>query len=249
MRKSGPLRVVVPIPLTPAALPYRTMNTADRSIALVDSAMGRRFAFVELHPQKPPIAGLLRRGLAQQGIDSDAGDLLDALNARLSDADYAIGPSYLMRESIYAKSDGLGRVWRSGILLLLVEHDYTRDVDVEREYGLASLRASITQDAAQTGAAPWATNAAARSQNLWSRKASRTRAPSRRAALWWVRRFGTTARWPGIAVAASIAARISRVVRQVWWVRSQPVSGKKMLEANPATMVTASRARSRWAGW
>jgi 5-methylcytosine-specific restriction protein B len=126
-----------------------TMNTADRSIALVDAAMRRRFAFVEMHPQKPPVAGLLRRWLARRGIESDAGDLLDALNARLSDADYAIGPSYLMRESIYAKPDGLDRVWRTDILPLLVEHHYTRDVDVEREYGLASLRASRPPETAQ----------------------------------------------------------------------------------------------------
>src|SRR5262249_12121140 len=113
-----------------------TMNTADRSIALVDAAMRRRFAFVEMHPAKTPIAGLLRRWLVRHGIESDAADLHDALNARLRDADYAIGPSYFMRESIYAKPDGLATVWQRDLLPLLVEHHYADDLDVEATYGL-----------------------------------------------------------------------------------------------------------------
>ncbi|SCL16205.1 5-methylcytosine-specific restriction enzyme B [Micromonospora nigra] len=122
-----------------------TMNTADRSIALVDAAMRRRFAFVELHPAKLPVHGLLNRWLDQKGLASDAPALLDALNARLADADYAIGPSYLMRESVHVRPDGLDRVWRHDILPLLVEHHYADDVDVTQHYGLDTLRQSLPE--------------------------------------------------------------------------------------------------------
>jgi 5-methylcytosine-specific restriction protein B len=117
-----------------------TMNTADRSIALVDAAMRRRFAFVEMHPSRSPVAGLLRRWLAARGLGEEAADLLDALNARLADADYAIGPSYLMRDAAYANPDGLERIWRYDILPLVVEHHYADDLDVVERYGLVALR-------------------------------------------------------------------------------------------------------------
>lgn len=119
-----------------------TMNTADRSIALVDAAMRRRFAFVELSPRTEPTSGLLRRWLEDEGKDTEPARLLDALNARIDDPDFRIGPSYLMKPGVY-REGGLERTWRTKILPLLEEHHYGEGVDIEKRYGLAALRASV----------------------------------------------------------------------------------------------------------
>jgi 5-methylcytosine-specific restriction protein B len=62
-----------------------TMNTADRSIALMDVALRRRFEFQELMPDSSQIQGDGRkRGLVQVGnVDIDLRQLLDALNKRI----------------------------------------------------------------------------------------------------------------------------------------------------------------------
>ncbi|MEU6300166.1 DUF4357 domain-containing protein [Streptomyces erythrochromogenes] len=128
--------------LPPNLFVIGTMNTADRSIALVDAAMRRRFAFVELSPRTEPTSGLLRRWLARAGRGSEPARLLDALNARIDDADFRIGPSYLMKKGVY-REGGLERTWRTKILPLLEEHHYGEGVDVEKRYGLAALRESL----------------------------------------------------------------------------------------------------------
>lgn len=120
-----------------------TMNTADRSIALVDAAMRRRFWFQELHPSAPPTSKLLGRWLAARGLPDDAARLLDGLNARIEDRDFRIGPTYLMREAVHEHPRGLGRVWEHQILPLLVEHHYGDGTDVAGRYGLAALRAQL----------------------------------------------------------------------------------------------------------
>ncbi|MEE1772869.1 DUF4357 domain-containing protein [Streptomyces sp. JV185] len=125
--------------LPPNLFVIGTMNTADRSIALVDAAMRRRFAFVELSPRTEPTAGLLARWLESEGRDGEPARLLDALNARIDDPDFAIGPSYLMKPGVY-REGGLDRTWRTKILPLLEEHHYGEGLDVAARYGLDSLR-------------------------------------------------------------------------------------------------------------
>ncbi|MFG3170373.1 AAA family ATPase [Streptomyces sp. NPDC048200] len=125
--------------LPPNLFVIGTMNTADRSIALVDAAMRRRFAFVELSPRTEPTAGLLARWLKREGKDLEPARLLDALNARVDEADFAIGPSYLMKPGVY-RDGGLERTWRTKILPLLEEHHYGEGLDVGARYGLDALR-------------------------------------------------------------------------------------------------------------
>lgn len=123
-----------------------TMNTADRSIALVDAAMRRRFAFVPLHPFEAPTSGVLRRWLAANQLDAAVADLLDELNVRIEDPDFKIGPSYFMRPAVHEPS-GLERVWRTAILPLLEEHHYGDGIDVVRRYGLEAIRARVASRA------------------------------------------------------------------------------------------------------
>jgi 5-methylcytosine-specific restriction enzyme B len=124
-----------------------TMNTADRSIARIDTAMRRRFTFVELDPRLPPVHGLLGRWLDKYGLPPEAALLLDELNRRIEDSDAAIGPSYLMDKRIYARADGLDRVWQYEIMPLLADLFYGERNLVE-QYGLPSLRKAIAPPSA-----------------------------------------------------------------------------------------------------
>jgi 5-methylcytosine-specific restriction protein B len=132
--------------LPPNLFVIGTMNTADRSIASVDAAMRRRFAFIELSPRTEPTSGLLRRWLTREGRDDEPARLLEALNARIDNPDFRIGPSYLMKPGVY-RDGGLERTWRTKILPLLEDHHYGDDVKVERRYGLRALRAAIAPPA------------------------------------------------------------------------------------------------------
>jgi predicted RNA-binding protein with PUA-like domain len=97
-----------------------TMNTADRSIALLDLALRRRFTFVEMEPEPSAI----EPGRAA-GVDLRA--LLAGLNERVAallDRDHRIGHSYLMN---LTDEPSLRFAWYARVVPLLQEYFYNDD--------------------------------------------------------------------------------------------------------------------------
>ncbi len=100
-----------------------TMNTADRSIALVDLALRRRFAFVRFDTGEEPVKGLLRRWLKanEPGMEWVA-DIVDRANELLNDRDAAVGPSYFMKKDM---TEGRARrIWKHDVLPYIEERLY-----------------------------------------------------------------------------------------------------------------------------
>ena len=123
---------------------YGAMNTADRSIALLDTALRRRFKFKELMPDTRVIKGSQDNGIIDDGEGGTINlrDLLEAINLRirfLLNRDMTIGHSYLINVRNFKD---LKEVFLSRIIPLLQEYFYEdwhriqlvfRDVGPSRE--------------------------------------------------------------------------------------------------------------------
>ena len=102
-----------------------TMNTADRSIALLDAALRRRFDFEEIMPRPELLAGKVVAGINLE-------QLLKRINERITDKydrDHQIGHSYLMDVALENDTDEISknkleRAYKNRILPLLNEYFY-----------------------------------------------------------------------------------------------------------------------------
>ena len=145
-----------------------TMNTADRSIALVDLALRRRFSFVEFDTGEEPIKGLLRRWLRAKDLGDMEGvaDVVDRANDKLTDGSpedrhAAIGPSYFMKEGL--TEERARRIWKHDVLPYIEERLYGQrdrlgefDFDALRKQAESSgeeLGGTGQQDAGEDGGA------------------------------------------------------------------------------------------------
>ena len=137
-----------------------TMNTADRSIALIDAAMRRRFHFVPFFPDREPTAGLLRSWYERhEPGQAWIADLLDGVNKRLRTdlgGDYMlIGPSHFMKHNL--DEDGLGRIWKYNIEPLIEDQLFGREDDI-RSYRFDAVMHRHQTGAKSPGAAPGVPN-------------------------------------------------------------------------------------------
>ena len=110
-----------------------TMNTADRSIALIDAAMRRRFHFVPFFPHEGAMKGLLRRWLEAGSGNVGVADFLDAANSELQAlvGDHLlIGPSHFMGPDLSAAA--LERIWTYNIFPLIEEQFWGDRAEVDR---------------------------------------------------------------------------------------------------------------------
>ena len=104
-----------------------TMNTADRSVALVDHALRRRFAFIALQPDYD----LLRRYHEEEGTGFPIEPLIATLrevNARIDDPHYALGITYFLRPDLAAQ---LADIWRTEIEPYLEEYFFDQPEQVD----------------------------------------------------------------------------------------------------------------------
>ena len=127
-----------------------TMNTADRSIALVDYALRRRFRFIALKPFAGDRASVLASWLKDRNV-MNADEIIGvycALNRKVSDINehLVIGHSYFMMKSLNSAEEKefpraqLEQIWEEAIMPLLSEYLPGRpSSELLREFGLQTI--------------------------------------------------------------------------------------------------------------
>lgn len=125
-----PLTATLPYSGAPFSVPSNvdvigTMNTADRSLALVDTALRRRFEFIESMPKPSVLAGTI---VTHNGVDINIEQMLTMLNKRIEalyDRDHTVGHAYFTSIKDLPETDrfnGLKTVFKNKIIPLLEEY-------------------------------------------------------------------------------------------------------------------------------
>jgi len=101
-----------------------TMNTADRSIALMDTALRRRFKFEEMLPNYDLLKDIF---VEDEGIKVNIGTMLKAINERIEylyDREHTIGHAVFLELKENNNIDKLENIFKKSVIPLLQEYFY-----------------------------------------------------------------------------------------------------------------------------
>ncbi len=101
-----------------------TMNTADRSIALMDTALRRRFGFVEMMPEVALLDGV---NIEDNGVSVNIGTMLRVINERIAflyDREHTIGHAFFMKLLKGGTVADLAAIFERSVVPLLQEYFY-----------------------------------------------------------------------------------------------------------------------------
>lgn len=97
-----------------------TMNTADRSIALIDTALRRRFQFIEMMPDVSVLENIDIEGL-------NVAEMLEKINERITflyDREHTIGHAFFTKLAKEKTVDTLHSIFKKSVIPLLQEYFY-----------------------------------------------------------------------------------------------------------------------------
>ena len=125
--------MTVKLPYSPQKKPFGvpknvfilgTMNTADRSIALLDTALRRRFNFVEMMPDSSVLDGIT---ISQAGETLVVSKMLETINKRIEylyDREHTIGHAFFVKLRNNSTLECLADIFANNVIPLLQEYFY-----------------------------------------------------------------------------------------------------------------------------
>lgn len=104
-----------------------TMNTADRSIQLMDTALRRRFSFIEMMPDEKVLKKLGISEITIDGVTLNVAKMLYVMNERIAflfDREHTIGHAFFTGLKDEPTIEKLSSIFKNSIIPLLQEYFY-----------------------------------------------------------------------------------------------------------------------------
>ncbi|PAY16684.1 hypothetical protein CKO51_25695 [Rhodopirellula sp. SM50] len=126
-----------------------TMNSSDRSIALMDLALRRRFHFMQMEPRKEVLLAWIEENHKPKSV----AEIFDRLNVSLRDAgveeDRLVGHAHFM--SVHLDEDFMSLIWEATIMPLLKEYFFAepeklKQFELEQFMSATGLTATFDEE-------------------------------------------------------------------------------------------------------